>query len=134
MAQTGDSFIVELTPSQLGWGDERYTNTRTIRHGEGYLAIHKEYARAFGLFNSNGTNGRDVIGENIFNCVSTDGFLNCQLKAQGCSESGDIYAKQFAGNDNLLTLGDWYAHVHANVGDRVEVLFTSPYDIQITLL
>ena len=47
MAQTGNSFIVELTPSQLGWGDERYTTTRTIRHGEGYLAIHKEYARAF---------------------------------------------------------------------------------------
>ena len=134
MAQTGNRFIVELTPSQLGWGDERYTNTRTIRYGEGYLAIHKEYARAFDLFNANGTNGRDIVGENIFNCISTDGFLNCQLKSQGCSESGDIYAKQFAGNDNLRALGNWYSAIHATVGDQVEVLFTSPTDIQLTLL
>lgn len=134
MAQTGNSFIVELTPSQLGWGDERYTNTRTIRYGEGYLAIHKEYARSYDLFNANGTNGRDILGKNIFNCTSTDGLLNCQLKSQGCSESGDIYAKQFAGNDNLRALGNWYSDIQATVGDQIEVLFTSPTDIQLTLL
>lgn len=134
MAQAGDHFTVVLTPSQLGWGNERYTHTRPIRYGEGYLAISKSNARTCGLYNSNQTNNRDVLGINIFNCTSDDGFLNCQLKAQGCSEAGDIYAKQFAGNDNLRTLGHWYAHIHANIGDQVEVLFTSPTDIKLTLL
>lgn len=134
MARTGDKFFVVLTPSQLGWGDERYTGTRAIRHGEGYLAIHKEYAITYGLFNSNHTGGADILGENIFNCTSADGFLNCQLKAQGCSEAGDEYAKQFAVNDDLRGLGNWYTHTHANIGDRVEVLFLSPTDIQLTLL
>ena len=134
MARTGDSFIVHLTPSQLGWGDERYTNSRAIRYCEGYLAIPKQYAKAFDLFNSNYTNGKDVLGKNIFNCTTNDNFLNCQLKSQGCSKSGDIYAKQFAGNDNLRTLGSWYAHIHANVGDQIEVLFLSPTEIRLTLI
>ena len=134
MAQTGDKFIVELTRSQLGWGDERYTNTRVIRYGEGYLAIPQKYALAFNLFNSNNTSGNDILGQNIFNCISSDGFLNCKLKSQGSSKSGVIYAKQFAGNDNLRALGNWYAHIHATIGDQVEVLFLSPTDIQLTLL
>ncbi len=134
MAQTGNCFIVDLTPSQLGWGDERYTNSRPIRYGEGYLAIHKEYAEAFNLFNSNYTNGEDILGENIFNCISSDGFLNCQLKSEGCRKAGNIYAKQFAGNDNLRTLGNWYAHLQARVGDRIEVYFLSPTDIRLTLI
>lgn len=134
MAQTGDQFHVTLTRSQLGWGEERYTSSRPIREGEGYLAIHKEYAVAFDLFNSNGTNGCDILGQNIFNCISNDGFLNCELKSQGCEKAGEPYAKQFAGNDNLRTLGDWYEHIGATVGDEVEVYFLSPTDIRLTLL
>lgn len=38
------------------------------------------------------------------------------------------------GNDNLRALGNWYSHLHATVGDQVEVLFLSPTDIQLTLL
>lgn len=134
MAQTGDHFRVTLTPSQLGWGVERYTNSRPIRYGEGYLAIHREYAQLFELFNSNYTNGNDVLGQNIFNCTSSDGFLNCELKSGGSCRSGDIYAKQFAGNGNLRALGNWYAHIGAQVGDEVEVYFLSPTDIQLTLI
>ena len=134
MAQPGNRFTVELTPSQLGWGKERYTTTRPPREGEGYLAIPKRYAQAYNLYNSNYTNNGDVLGQNIFNCVSNDGFLHCQLKAQGCSEAGDVYAKQFAGNDNLRSLGDWYSHIHATVGSKIEVLFVSPTDILLTLL
>lgn len=134
MAQTGDHFRVTLTPSQLGWGVERYTNSRPIRHGEGYLAIHRKYAKLFELFNSNYTNGTDVLGQNIFNCASNDGFLNCQIKSGGSCRAGDIYAKQFAGNDNLRTLGSWYAHIGAQVGDEVEVYFLSPLDIELRLI
>lgn len=134
MAHTGDNFIVALTPSQLGWGIERYTNSREKRYGEGYLTIHREFAKALNLFNSNYTNGADVLGQNIFNCQSSDGFLNCQLKSQGSSNSGDKYAKQFAGNDNLRALGAWYANINAKVGDQVEVFFISPTDIRLTLL
>ena len=134
MARTGNQFHVTLTKSQLGWGDKRYTSSRPIRDGEAYLAIPREYATAFDLFNSNQTNGCDVLGQNIFNCKSNDGFLDCELKSQGCEKAGDPYAKQFAGNNNLRTLGDWYEHIGAQVGDVVEVYFLSPTDIRLTLI
>ena len=134
MANPGDSFIVMLTPSQLGWGNERYTDSRDIRYGEGYLSIFHTYAVQFGLYNSNYTSGADVFGKNIFHCVSSDGLLNCELKSQGCVSAGDKYAKQFAGNDNLRALGDWYSKIGANVGDKINVYFSSPNDIELTHL
>ena len=115
MAHAGDSFIVELTPSQLGWGTERYTASREVRYGEGYLI------------------GHDILGQNIFHCITSDGSLNCELKSQGCVSAGDKYAKQFAGNGNLRALGDWYSKIGAKVGDRIEVSFSSPNDIVLTL-
>lgn len=132
MANTGDSFIVKLTPSQLGWGTERYTASRDIRYGEGYLSIPHTYAVQFSLYNSNYTNGDDILGQNIFHCVSSDGLLNCGLKSQGCVSAGDKYAKQFAGNGNLRALGDWYSKIGAKVGDRINVYFSSPNDIELT--
>lgn len=134
MPQTGNSFCVSLTPSQLGWDEERYTDSRPTRKGEAYLAIRKEYAQAFQLFNSNQTNGYDILGQNIFNCISDDGYLNCQLKSEGCSSAGDIYAKQFAGNNNLRALGDWYSYIGAREGDEIEVYFLSPTDIRLRLI
>ena len=134
MAQAGDRYVVKLTPSQLGWGEERYTNTRTVRKGEAYLAIPQNKAKAYKLFNSNQTNGHNLLGINIYNRISVDGFLNGQMKSQGCARKGDKYAKQFAGNGNLKLLGDWYEHTQADVGDEVEVYFLSPCDIQLTLL
>lgn len=91
MANTGDSFIVELTPSQLGWGTERYTAFRDIRYGEGYLSIPQTYAVQFSLYNSNHTTGYDIPGQNIFHCISSYGLLNCKLKSQGCVSAGDKY-------------------------------------------
>lgn len=134
MAQAGNSFRVTLTPSQLGWGTERYTGSRPVREGEAYLAIPRKYAMEYDLFNSNNTTGNDILGQNIFNCITSDGFLNCELKAEGCKSAGDVYAKQFAGNDNLRTLGDWYSYVNAQVDDVVEVYFLSPTDVRLTLI
>lgn len=129
MANTGDIFEVELNRPQLEWGTFRRTDSRGHRHHEGYLKIPKHIARNLLLFNTNHTHGEDVWGENIFNATSTDRLFQGTLRAEGCSNAGDPYAKQFAGDKNLMALGDWYAQINAQVGDTIRVTFTSPTDI-----
>ena len=131
MAKAGDKFIVELKETHLGWGTYRYTNSRDIISGEGYIPIPSQYAKLYQLYNSNKTNGLDILGENIFNFVTDDGFLSGQLKSQGCNDGGAVFAKQFSVNDDLKALGTWYAYVNMQVGDKVEVQFTTPTDIII---
>jgi len=135
MAIAGNSYTVEIKQAHLEWGSHRHTNTRGIVYGEGYIHIPSEYASHFNIFNSNYNNGADVLGINIFNCSSVDGFFNnTRLKAAGCSRGGNTHAKQFQGNRNLKAIGDWYHHVGAQVGDIVKVTWTSPNDILIELL
>lgn len=135
MAITGDSYTVEIKQAHLEWGSYRHTNTRGIVYGEGYIHIPREHALNFKIYNSNKNNGADVLGINIFNCTSVDGFFNnTLLKAAGSSSRGDTYAKQFQGNGNLHAIGDWYNHVGAQIGDIVRVTWTSPNDILIELL
>lgn len=134
MAVTGDSYIVELKRAHLEWGTHRYTGTRNEIYGEGYLHLPRQYAERFEIYNSNYTGGDDILGINIFNCRSVDGLFEGVIKAQGCSGSGDIYAKQFSVNGDLRALGDWYGAVGAEIGDRVRVTWTSPTDIEIELL
>lgn len=129
MANAGNTFTIKLNRSQLEWGTFRFTGSRGLRYGEGYLKIPKQVACALGLFNSNHTNGNDVIGENIFHATSADGLFNGPLRSQGCSNAGDPYAKQFAGDKDLMALGYWYAQINAQVGDLVRVTFTSPTDV-----
>lgn len=129
MAKRGDSYVVTLKRAHLEWGTHRYTHTRDRIYGEGYLPIPASRARAFEIYNSNSIGGRDELGVNIFNCQSADGFLNCILKAQGCSTAGSIYAKQFSVADDLRALGDWYEYIGAVVGDRVRVTWISDTDI-----
>ena len=134
MARKGDTYVVELKRTHLEWGIHRYTFTRDRIYGEGYLPIPARYARNYEIYNANFTGNRDVLGENIFYCRSVDGFLECRMKAQGCSRAGDCYAKQFSVDDNLKALGAWYEHVGATVGDRVRVTWTSEYDMIIEKL
>ena len=75
--------------------------------------------------------GAIILGENIFNFVTDDGFLSGQLKSQGCNDGGAVFAKQFSVNDDLKALGTWYSYVNMQVGDKVEVQFTTPTDIII---
>lgn len=131
MPRQGDSYTIPLGPAHLGWGEHRYTDTRERVAGEGYIPIPKEHAQAYGIYNSNQCGGQDVLGVNIYNCRSEDGFFNGQLKAQGVARAGDVYAKQFSGNDDLRAIGSWFAHCNAQVGDHVEVRWTSPNDIVI---
>lgn len=131
MAKAGDSYIVKMSKTHLEWGSYRFTNSRGIIYGEGYIPIPAKYARQYCLYNNNKTNKTAVLGENIFNFTTADGFLNGQLRSQGCSKKGDIHAKQLSVKGNLKALGNWYDHVNMQVGDKVEVCFTSPTDIII---
>ena len=131
MAQQGDSYIVTVQRAHLEWGEHRYTNSRGIIYGEGYIQIPAQYARRYNLLNQNGTNGTDVPGFNLFNCYSADGLFSGVLRAQGCYEAGDIYAKQFAGNKNLKAVGDWYYACGMQVGDHVKVTWINSTDLCI---
>ena len=131
MAQTGDSFTVELNKAQLEWGTYRFTGSRGIRYGEGYLKIPRNYARLYNLYNGNHTQKQDILGENIFHATSKDGLFNGFLRSQGCTNAGDPLEKQFAGDKDLMALGDWYSQIEAQEGDRIRVTFTSYKDILI---
>lgn len=130
MAKAGDSYVVELRENHLAWGTYRYTASRTPRSGEAYLPIPIEYARKYEIYNGNATHKTDVLGENIFWCVT----IGAYLKAQGGADRGAVYAKQFAVNDDLKGLGEWYRAVGAKPGDSVRVVWISPSDIEIELL
>lgn len=132
MAKRGDCYEVELIASHLGWGEYRHTNTRPTVQGEGYIKIPALKAKSFKIYNSN-LQG-DELGINIFNCSSSDGLFRAQLKAQGSSEAGNVYAKQFAQNGNLRGIGRWYKDIGADIGDYVSVKWVSDTDIEISLI
>ena len=134
MAKAGDSYIVILSKAHLEWGTHRYTNSRDQIYGEGYIPIPVDKAYNYGLLNSNGTGCTDILGQNIFRCQSRDGLFNGILKAQGCREAGDIYAKQFSADGNLKALGTWYAQIGAKVGDALKVSWISSTDMIIEKL
>lgn len=129
MAILGDSFTIVLKQSHLEWGAYRYTNSRDIIYGEGYIPIPSKYAKKYKIYNSNFY--KIGLGYNIFNCVSEDGYFNGKLKAGGCSKKGEIYAKQFHGLKNLKALGDWFKYCNAKEGDLIEVKWISSRDIVI---
>lgn len=123
MPRAGDSYTVEVKQSHLDWGRHRYTYTRDRIAGEAYVKIPKACAESFGIHTGA-----------IYNATFTDGFPGFQAKAAGNSEAGGIYAKQFQGDGDLKAFGYWYQHCGAEVGDRVLVEFTSPTNVQFTLL
>lgn len=126
MPQAGNSFIVELKPSHLGWGTYRNTNTREPIYGEGYIKIPLMYARSYNIYNSN-----QPGANTLYTCHALNGVFSGILLAQGCSNAGDIYAKQFAEEGSLKGIGNWYQSVVAQVGRYVEVVFKSPTSLTI---
>lgn len=133
MAKAGDSYVVELKQAHLEWGEHRYTNSRGIVYGEGYIAIPAEYAYDFDLRNKYGAGQKDVFGKNLFNCESADGLFKGVLRAQG-NQGDERFAKQFSGDNDLKAIGSWYSQIDAQVGDRVKVTWLSPTDIKIEKL
>ena len=129
MPQAGDSFVVKVLQVHLGWGAPpgRISRSRQTRTGEGYIKIPRKYAKAFNIFNSNYS-----ASNHLYNVTCINGQqIKGKLLAQGCSNAGDIYAKQFSVQGNLREIGAWYKSVNAQVGGRVRVTFTSPTDLSI---
>lgn len=126
MAVAGQSFVVEIKPSHIGWGTHRYTGTRDPIYGEGYIKIPLNYARAFNIFNDN-----HPMASPLYRCHAINGIFSETLLAQGCNEAGDWHAKQFTEYGNLKGIGDWYRSVNAQIGGHVEVVFTSSNSITI---
>lgn len=134
MANRGDTYTIELKQTHLEWGTHRYTNSRDRIYGEGYIPIPSNYAEAYEIKNSNATDGRDILGVNIFYCQSVDGHFQGILKSQGSSYGGCIYAKNFSAQGDLQAIGDWFFKMNAQIGDLVRVTWLSPTDIEIELL
>lgn len=133
MANAGDSYFIILQSSHLDWGEYRNTFSRDSIPGEAYIPIPIDKARKFGLFNSNGTNYRDILGQNLFNYTTSDDFQRGILRAQGASIRGSIYAKQFSADKDLKKIGRWFDYIGAKEGTRIKVEWTSPYDIVLSV-
>lgn len=108
------------------WGTHRYTDTREPIYGEGYIQIPQNVAKRLEIFNNN------KLGAEVrYECHSIDGLYSGTLLAQGCSQAGEIYAKQFAEAGNLKGIGRWYEAVAAKENGEVEVVFTSSNSMTI---
>lgn len=127
MPNTGDSFITKLKKAHLEWGTHRYTSTRDIRYGEGYLQI-----PAMDAYHLEITNDKEPTRSQIYSFSTADGFIqNGSLKASG-NQDRENYAKQFHGNGDLQLLGSWFDYINAEEGDEIKIEFTSPTDILLT--
>lgn len=133
MAQTGDSYEITIKRPHLEWGTHRYTDSRGIVYGEGYIAIPAHIAYSLEIYTSNGTNGEDILGRNIFYCRSADGLYEGIIRAQG-TQHDDRYAKQFAGDKALKAIGTWYYEIGATIGDVIRVTWITPTEIEIEKL
>lgn len=136
MPVSGNSYVVTLGQTHISWGVHRYTNSRDIIYNEVYLGIPSYIAERYKIYNSNVIPNYkptkiDILGVNIFNCTSADGFFKGVLKSSGCSHRGSIYAKNLHGAGNLKALAPWLHYCNAQVGDHVEVTWTSPTNIVI---
>lgn len=130
MAQCGNFYEITLKRPHLEWGSYRYTNSRGIIYGEGYIPIPANIAYSYEIFNQNGTNGQDILGQNIFHCHSADGLYDGILRAQG-NQDDSRYAKQLAGDKNLKAIGTWFYQINAEIGDKIRVTWISPTEIRI---
>ena len=134
MQNQGNQFIVELTETHIGWGTHRHTNSRPQIEGECYIPIPSSVAHQFGIFNSNYTQGEDILGQNIFNAKSTDGYFGGVVKTSGNSQAGDPYAKNLSGQGNLRAFNDWFNQMNVTVGTKIKVEWISSNDIIFTII
>ncbi|HEM6112184.1 TPA: hypothetical protein U2B98_001125 [Streptococcus suis] len=134
MPNRGDQFTVTLGSTNIGWGTYRHTNSRPQITGECYIPIPSSQAHQYGIYNSNHTHGRDILGINIFNAQSADGYFNGIVKTSGSSQAGNIYAKNLSGQGNLKAFNDWFNHMGVTVGTSIIVEWISPTEILFTII
>ncbi len=129
MPNTGDLFITTLLQAHLEWGEHRHTNSRGIVIGEGYLQIPADFAYEFGI-----TNNSSVTRSAEYEFSTADDYIiDGKLLATGNQHRAE-YAKQFQGSGDLKLLGNWYNNIDAQIGDEIEIRFTSPTKILLTKL
>lgn len=61
MARAGQNYTITLRQAHLEWGTHRYTNSRGVVYGEGYIPIPDQEARMLNIQNQNGTGYTDVF-------------------------------------------------------------------------
>lgn len=128
MPKAGDSFITTLKKAHLKWGEHRHTTTRGIVIGEGYLKIPAKIAYDLEI-----TNNSSTARPAKYDFSTADNFVSGKLLASG-NQYYSEYAKQFQGSGDLRLLGNWFSHINANIGDRIEVKFITPRQILLTKL
>ena len=127
MPNAGDSFTTTLLKAHLEWGELRYTDSRGIIYGEGYLQIPADVAYSLNI-----TNGKSAIRSAEYDFSTADGYIkNGKLLASG-NQSKEEFAKQFHGAGDLKLLGDWYYHLGLQLGDKVQCDFISDTEILLT--
>lgn len=134
MVFPGVKYTVILNESHLRWGTHRYTGTRPPIIGEAYFPIPRNFAHINCIYNSNYTNGRDIIGINLFNARSSDGFYNGVVKMQGNNQKGDIYAKNISENGNLKGFSQWLNRIGAQPGSTLTVEWVTENDIVFDII
>lgn len=136
MPNRGDQFTVTLGSTNIEWGTYRYTNSRPHITGECYIPIPSSHAHQYGIYNSNHTRarGQDILGINVFNAQSADGYFNGIVKTSGSSQAGNIYAKNLSGQGNLKAFNDWFNHMGVTVGTSIIVEWISPTEILFTII
>lgn len=122
MPARGDSYIVEVKPSHIDWGEYRNPTNRPIIKGESYVKIPSRYAREY-----------DIRRGDAFTAHFTNGYPDMPIKASGNGpyENGIQYAKQFegVGYGACKAFTPWYKMSSVVVGDRIGVEFLSKNDI-----
>ena len=127
MPNTGDSYVTTLKQPHLEWGEYRHTNSRGTIIGEGYLQIPSNEAYQLEI-----TNNKSTLRSAEYDFSTFDEFItNGKLLATG-NQSRVEFAKQFHGSGDLKLLGDWYNHINAQIGDKIEIKFISPTEILLT--
>ena len=136
MPNRGDQFTVTLGSTNIEWGTYRYTNSRPHITGECYIPIPSSHAHQYGIYNSNHTRarGQDILGINVFNAQSADGYFNGIVKTSGSSQAGNIYAKNLSGQGNLKAFNDWFNHMGVTVGTSIIVEWISQTEILFTII
>ncbi len=87
MPSAGDSFIVELKPAHLQWGTRGPSGSGQNRSPmEAYIQISHANASKYGIMQGA-----------VFNAVSADGYLNCQVLAGGSQGPNLEYASSSKG-------------------------------------
>ncbi|WZL82366.1 hypothetical protein QBE53_04475 [Vallitaleaceae bacterium 9-2] len=126
MPKAGDIYTVAIKPSHIDWGNEpRNPTNRAKIEGESYVKIPVDYARMY-----------NIRRGSEYTASFTNGSPSIRIKAAGNGTADGKYAKQFEGigHGACKAFTPWYVSCGAQVGNSVQVKFTSPTDVSFTLL